>query len=422
MSIHESLIASSRNRTTSLGVIAGVLVLLPALSGCGDDANARSSSAGDHGASTGAGAGGAGGSDSGGNGGVGGAGGAGGSDVPPPPPGIELVDVAYAIDLSPDGSIALLQGEDGGAYFYDTVTHALDFKTSIGDPAYANAMAISGTGRMAASHGNPIVAGLWSDADGWLELDNIYPGGCDAFEGGAWDVSGDGTIAVGMLWNGCHTEAFRWTDTGGAGQLTMLDVLGVSSAPKPPSNRASVVSDDGKVVAGWAENKVATRSPAVWKEDGTGFLLDEAFQDGPGEVLSISADGKVLGGVLVNEAFSWTEAGGFVMLGKPPGATPAHSTFPNAICAGGQLIFGRHANPWETTPTAFVWTAARGMRALQEVVTESGIDVPSTYTLVGVYGASADGSIVLGGAYDGAAKLVSFVLRLPVSAYGIESP
>jgi hypothetical protein len=59
------------------------------------------------------------------------------------------------------------------------------------------------------------------------------------------------------------------------------------------------------------------------------------------------------------------------------------------------------------------------MRALREVITDSGIDVPSTYTLVGVYGASADGSVVLGGAYDAGAKLVSFVLRLPVSAYGI---
>ena len=47
------------------------------------------------------------------------------------------------------------------------------------------------------------------------------------------------------------------------------------------------------------------------------------------------------------------------------------------------------------------------------------LEVPIGYTLLGVYGASADGSVVLGMASDGGALPKSFVLRLPVTAYGI---
>ena len=34
-----------------------------------------------------------------------------------------------------------------------------------------------------------------------------------------------------------------------------------------------MVSDDGKVAAGFAENTL-TRSPAIWGADGAGFLID----------------------------------------------------------------------------------------------------------------------------------------------------
>jgi len=65
-------------------------------------------------------------------------------------------------------------------------------------------------------------------------------------------------------------------------------------------------------MAGWAQTSVVDRWPAVWRSDGTGFLLPGTALDVPGEVLSISADGKMVAGTWGFDAFYWTEGTGIV--------------------------------------------------------------------------------------------------------------
>jgi hypothetical protein len=338
-------------------------------------------------------------------------------DTPPvasPSPSLELFDFALAIDITPDGRTAALEDIstlEARVYFYDTVTGELTPKALIGDPTRAFATGISAGGRVSALHGEPIQAGLWTEATDWIDLGSPYLQGCDQDIGGAFDISADGSTAVGMLWNGCNPVAFRWTEPTG---LVPLQVLGTETG-RQPTNRATVISDDGKVVAGFAENGPIDRSAAVWHEDGTGFLLDEANLDAPSEVLSISADGKTLAGIRGYDGFVWTRGTGIVTLQRLETSLPSDSVFPNAIARNGELVLGGLGDPWFSVPTAFVWTAQDGMRPLADIVRASGIELADDVNLMNVMGASEDGLVLVGVCSVGDAQK-TFVLRLPAGA------
>jgi hypothetical protein len=54
---------------------------------------------------------------------------------------------------------------------------------------------------------------------------------------------------------------------------------------------------------------------------------------------------------------------------------------------------------------------------LAEVAAAAGVEIPTDYALVNVLAASADGSVLLGTAFDPDGAQVSFVLRLGAEAY-----
>jgi hypothetical protein len=426
MHIHDTVRFASR---IELGIMAALL--LASSPGCGDgDSSPSASGATDDatasGSTTGTGAGGGSAGPGSGRTGTGatGTGGTGGAEVPPPPPGIEFLDLIRPIDLTPDGTVALIEDVvslEVEAYLYDTVAGELAFETKVGDPLHDFSTGISATGRISALHGVPVQAGVWTEANAWVDLESMHPAGCDQAIAGAWDVSADGSVVVGMVWNGCSPEAFRWSDAGGEGVYTPLEVLGSSfeGSSNAPSNRATVVSDDGSTVAGFAQNGPIDRAAAVWHADGSGELLDPNEADWPGEVLSISADGKTMAGTRGYDGFVWTAEDGMQSLGKPASAEAVMISYPNAVAAGGALIFGAFGDPWMTLPEAFVWTEAEGMRKLVDIVVAGGLEIPEGWVLTNVLAASADGSVALGSAYDADGNSKSFVLRLPVSAYGL---
>lgn len=156
---------------------------------------------------------------------------------------------------------------------------------------------MSASGQIVAEHDYPVQAATWTEAGGWRVLGSPYAMGCldtatssISDVAGAWDISADGRFIVGLAYDGCIPAAFLWTDDGSsAGVFTPLEVLGVPFDTQPaPPNRATVISDNGQVIAGWAANGPVDRSPAIWRADGSGFLLDPNDMDAPGEILSIS--------------------------------------------------------------------------------------------------------------------------------------
>jgi uncharacterized membrane protein len=339
-------------------------------------------------------------------------------------PSIEFVALSQPVDMTPDGSVAAIQDGSspvGDLYFYHTASRLLEHRTRVGDPLRTFATGIAANGTVTALHGEPVQAGFWTSAAEWTDLSSPYRSGCDQDRAGAWDVSADGRAVVGLVWNGCDAEGFRW-DADGSGIMTPLERLGASYpwSSAPPANRATVISDDGTVAAGWAQTSIVDRWPALWHLDGTGTLLPGLAPDVPGEVLSISADGKVVAGTWGVDAFYWTQSTGTVFIGQLPGADPIFDpTFANAIAARGKLIFGGCGSPFFSLPRAFVWTAGSGMRPLADVAAAHGVEIPEGYLLTNVLAASADGTVVLGTAYDPNSNQVTFVLHLPVSAYGL---
>ena len=77
-------------------------------------------------------------------------------------------------------------------------------------------------------------------------------------ESGGWDIDSAGHTAVGLVWNVCNAEAFLWTDAGGAGGFVALDSARRRRLPRstrsPPINRATVISDDGLTIGGFASD------------------------------------------------------------------------------------------------------------------------------------------------------------------------
>jgi hypothetical protein len=328
------------------------------------------------------------------------------------------------IDITKDGKTALIQdgaSANGDVYFYDTVTGAITRKTATGDPAYCLATAIAANGnRVSAYHGAAsIVAGIWDPCSGWEDQKEIYDAGCPGppdNQSGAFDLSADGSIAVGLMWSGCSTEATMWSEKNGTWTAKTLQHLGMAGG----SERASVLSDDGSVIGGFAQFPAADRNPAVWSSNGTGVLLDPTHMV-VGEVLSVSADGTLVAGIWNLDGFTWTKAAGVVDLGKLPMAQPTDAVFFNAIANNNKLVVGASGDPnpmgLGSPMAAIVWTQAKGMRQLQDILTANNIAVPTGYVLSGVMSASEDGSVLLGYATDATFATHNFVLRLPASAY-----
>jgi len=344
------------------------------------------------------------------------------ADAPAAPqPGLTVFDFEIAVDVSPDGRLALFEDLTQDAVLmqiHDTVTGVTSSEGPVGDPARNLLTGISNTGRVSALHNDPVQAGLWTKAGGWLDLGSAHPAGCDLDVSAAFDVSADGHVAVGLDWNGCSPDAFRWSDADGSGAITTLPALGSRSGGGAgnPTNRATVISDDGQVAGGFAEDGNVDRRAALWPATGPGMLLDTTGSDAPSEVLSISADGRTAAGLLGTDGFVWTSAGGMVTLVRFDGALPSDAVFPNAMSGDGSHVYGGVGDAFFTIPTAFVWTAAGGMRPLADVVTAAGITVPTGFIFGSVLGVSADGTVLAGTALDADGNAKTYVLRLPTSA------
>jgi hypothetical protein len=335
------------------------------------------------------------------------------------PSGFTLLNASNPIDITPDGQTVVVEDLMGDInnplYFYNVSTGAYTFKTNVGNPFLDFATGVSSDLKVSAITGEPAQTGVWSDATDWVLIPSSFSGGCDALVGGAWDISNDGHVMVGYEWNGCSVQGFRYTEAGGTWSSAPLELLGAPfpDNPNPPSNRATVVSGNGLVAAGWAQTDLVDRWPAVWQADGSGSLLASGVSaDTPGEILSINFDGTIMGGVWGGQGFIWN-AGTLNFIETLQTNDPFAQTYPNAIAANGQLVFGGSGG------LAFVWTAAAGTRKLQDIATAAGVEIPQGVVLNTVKAASADGTIVVGQAFNASFRSYSFVLKLPASAYGL---
>lgn len=206
-------------------------------------------------------------------------------------------------------------------------------------------------------------------------------------------LSADGRVAVGRSESVNGAEAFRWSV--GSGMVGLGDLPGADFF-----SEARGVSADGSVIVGTGRSDIGDE-PFRWTSEG-GLVGLGDFPDAncPGcqrAANGVSADGSVVVGYATGlfnfEAFRWTAEAGMVRLGTFGDNV---QTLAEAVSADGSVVVGR------TNTEGFRWTAADGMVGLGDL----GGDLP--FPVSETYGISADGSVIVGGARDGAGQDQAF--------------
>jgi probable HAF family extracellular repeat protein len=154
-----------------------------------------------------------------------------------------------------------------------------------------------------------------------------------------------------------HARAFRWSPSTGMVALPLL----------PGGTQSEAFGIDGDLIAGYSATSIPGSRPIVWRTDGT--LIDPlaepiascgTFVCGDGNATAVR-DGLVVGyrrnAAEESRAFAWRQASGLVDLGLVPGSTESF-----ALDTDEGLVVGQLSGPLSTR--AFVWTAARGIKAI----------------------------------------------------------
>ena len=182
-------------------------------------------------------------------------------------------------------------------------------------------------------------AAIWQRGAEWRLLGSIVPNPapCDNLISSAFDGNADGSVLVGLAWNGCSiARAFRWEEATG-----MVD-LGSTVAGR--SSRADGVSGDGRVVVGWQESSTGFRQAAKWIDGRQTIIVgpDVAL----GEANAASTDGSIIVGQgcrpSTNEqsAWVWTARDGVQCLLPPRPRVGFYTGLALATSDDGRVIGG----------------------------------------------------------------------------------
>ena len=162
-------------------------------------------------------------------------------------------------------------------------------------------------------------AALWTKETGWKTIsDNKWPG-CDIFNTSIFDLSTDGSTAVGLAWKDCtHVYAYKWTAKTG---IQLLSKIGTDAA------RANAVSGNGRVVVGWQDSNTEFpyRIGSIWQGKEQMLLrepksVSEWNPNGSvGEALAVNTAGTTAVGLDagpdLNDSYIWNVRSGTRNLG-----------------------------------------------------------------------------------------------------------
>ncbi len=233
-------------------------------------------------------------------------------------------------------------------------------------------------------------AAYWNSMIGWNTLGGLPgSGGCGSMSSGM-GVNRDGTVIVGLGWEGCEGRAFLWTPATGMMQLQNHG----------RDARANCVSGDGLVVGGWDSDPTTGQwRAAAWYSDSRGQVLllppTPNNPSGAGEIHDINSDGTVLVGRGVgmqgSYAFRYVEGQGAMELGLGR----AYATNDDGTLIGGQT--GQFLPlPGGQPAGAFLWTPEDGLLSVESYLANQGI-TPTTQTpITSVRSISPNGKYLVG--------------------------
>ncbi len=288
-----------------------------------------------------------------------------------------------ANDLTPDGRYVVGEAPSG-PYRYDRMTKQM---MTLPGPGYS-AVAVSDDGSVVLGNmpdptTDDEVAAIWTEQAGWQSLGFLPDALACPSRSSAYELSADGTAAVGLSWDGCNGRGFYWSvETG------MIELEGLANG----SNRASAMSADGSVIGGFAQGSFS-RTPAFWSNDGSGQLIDPPNGDMLGEIYGVDDAGTMLlgnddGRATIWDAttLEWTQVGQGSLL-------PAWEGIPmdiadNGTVVGFDILF--------TTRRAWLWPEGEGVLVeLEQYITDNGGDTLGE-SLEVCQAISADGGVIIG--------------------------
>ncbi|MBB6051919.1 hypothetical protein [Armatimonas rosea] len=328
-------------------------------------------------------------------------------------PGGEFRSVALAV--SADGSVVVgnstsgnVTGSNAGEAFRWTRASGM---VGLGDlPGgffRSSATAVSADGTVVAGIGDNAVSAArvfrWTQAGGMVNL------GAPASSAICWarGISADGTRIVGTttLAAGVEYGACYWTEATGFVELNDL-------AGGPVRCEATAISQDGRVLVGYGTSDKETS--CSWNLAGEITAL-AGVPRGTGSALGASGDGTVIVGYADTlalgrdglEAYRWSASGGTTFLGDFPGGGFAGypASYARGVSADGNVVVGMGMSTEGSR--VFVWTQARGLQDLGDILRSKGIDLSAWAGLINatdhaadvVATISADGTTIVGTAF-----------------------
>jgi probable HAF family extracellular repeat protein len=322
---------------------------------------------------------------------------------------------SVARDFSGDGSTVV--GYSAGNAFRWTSAGgmvALDQSAGFfGSDAYG----VSADGSTVVGDAGTGVAFRWTPADGMVGL-GFLPG--KSASSIAFDVSGDGATAVGYSTDGHLDEAFRWTSAGG--------MVGLGFLPGGTTSDAYGISGNGATIVGQSTNSAGFNEAFLWTSAGGMVGLGFASGGFSSAAFGISADGSTIVGDAAigvppcdasgnchHEAFRWTSASVMVGLGLPPGF---QDSFAFDVSADGSVVVGSAYDSASHTYSAVFWDAANGMRPLDEVLVELGVDLTG-WRLSQAEAVSSDGLTLVGFGTNPSGQLEGWIATIPEPGTGL---
>ncbi|MEM7409350.1 MAG: PEP-CTERM sorting domain-containing protein [Myxococcota bacterium] len=302
----------------------------------------------------------------------------------------------------------------------------------------SEARAVSADGSVVVGRGTTAVgreAFRWDATNGMQGLGTLPGGGASEAD----DVSDDGTIIVGFAFNAAgEKEAFAWDALNG--------MQGLGFLPGHDASGANGISPDGVYVLG---NSRGASGPVAFRWSAAAGM--EALDAPAGAASASSLHGSVVVGQAdVHEPFRWDAVGGTQLLGSVPGNNRSWATAVtldgSTVFGGGQATADGNAFRWDAASGlqnlgclspfpaiclsivhdvsadgqravggplwAFVWEPLSGMRFLQDLLEDEGIDL-SDWTLREAEGVSPDGTIIVGHGTNPNGDTEAFVAVLP---------
>jgi len=259
-------------------------------------------------------------------------------------------------------------------------------------------------------------AAIWQGGKRWRTLGGIPNGtSTDGVLSTAYDVSGDGAVIVGLAWyTNKWAHPFRWDAKTGMVDLGTL---------QDQSARASAISADGNVIAGWDEDPYAythnSWRGAVWWQGAERLVNPYGWI---GEATAVNDSGSVIVGsghpTEIAHAYRYTAWDGRVEdLGAlPRGLTDAQKQQEDqsnaiAVSDDGDVVVG--FSGWKPPTDAMIWTSKTGMVKLSDYLTSQGITGHERWLLTTASAVTPDGKTIAGTGINPGGHIEGFVVTLP---------